>query len=119
MIKFKSQNDIAKIELNNSKGLKFRFLENGALFSIMHEENLINQVLGNPLEGSLNNIYIRIHDVSKINYYPILGPGSNSEFFSSTDQLVWKGTADTITYECILSLDEHNNIWLWDFKIYK
>lgn len=117
MIKFKSQNDIAKIELKNSKGLKFRFLENGAIFSIMHGQILINQILGNPLEGSLNNIYIRIHDVSKISYFPILGPESNSEFYSSIDQLVWKGKADNIEYECILSLDEHNNIWLWDIDI--
>jgi hypothetical protein len=48
-------------ELRNAAGLAFTFLGNGSIFDITHGAILINQVVGNPIDGGLGNVYIRQH----------------------------------------------------------
>ena len=61
MTTFQSRYEIETIELTNSAGLLFAFFQNGGLYRAMHHDVMINQILGSPLEGSLNNVYLRRH----------------------------------------------------------
>ena len=57
MTTFQSRYEIETIELTNSTGLFFAFFQNGGLCRAMCHDVMINQILGNPLEGSLNKGY--------------------------------------------------------------
>jgi len=50
---------LVKGELSNARGLSFTFLENGSIFTITHKGILINQVLGSPLDGGLEDAFLK------------------------------------------------------------
>jgi hypothetical protein len=51
MFTIRDKHRLPAATLRNQEGLLFQFLDNGAIFRIHHQEVLINQVLGSPLEG--------------------------------------------------------------------
>ena len=100
------------IQLHSNR-VSFSFLQTGDIFKISAEPILINQLLTNELDGSLNNIYLRIHDGSKTKAYPLLGLRSNSEIHYSDKQIQWNGTVENIRYKVVFTLTE-NDVWFWD-----
>ncbi|PQP85728.1 hypothetical protein, partial [Paenibacillus sp. AR247] len=58
--------------------LSFTFWESGDLFQAVSGKTMINQLMSSPLDGALNNLYLRIHDDSAIRFYPLLGIRSDS-----------------------------------------
>lgn len=102
----------SKIQLE-SKNVKFTFLRTGDVYSIASSSALINQVLTNEIDGSLNNIYLRIHSENGIKSYPLLGVKSNSAVSYSKNQLVFKGNAGSVEYKVVFTLT-NNDVWFWD-----
>lgn len=47
---------------------KVEFLPTGDIHQILVDNIMINQYLGNCIDGSVNNIYIRIHKKEKLKY---------------------------------------------------
>lgn len=117
MFKLQNKKDIVKSELNNSKGLAFKFLENGSIFSIAHNKVMINQLLGSPVEGGLGNIYIRRYHQESISYFPVIGPVSESDFLVGNGVVAWKGQADGLEYICKLQLADDETVWFWNIGI--
>lgn len=114
MYTLKRIDDIKKIIFENNKGLSFSFLENGAVFSIKHGDILVNQVLGNSIENSLNNIFLRIHKENKIIYAPMLGPDSESSVSYNDEVFIYEGKFSCLKYRCVFHLDKEENIWFWE-----
>lgn len=112
----KSYKDIDRISITNSKGLSISFLRNGALSSISYKNLMINLFEGNPIDDSLNNIFVRIHIDSKIVSAPLLGPTSKSSVFKSSNSIEFEGTFGAINYKCICMLADNENVWFW--KVY-
>ena len=74
----------------NVANIQFSFLNSGDLRLVTHNHLMINQWIANPLDGSLNNIYLRFHEQDGIEAFPLLGVQSSSQFYYSDTQLCWK-----------------------------
>lgn len=108
---------LAPILLKNSAGLEFRFLENGAPFSLRHGEILINQVLGHPLEGGIGNIYLRTHERDALAFFPLIGPASASAFSHAAGGVRWQGENRGVEYVCTLRLAPDRTMWFWTVQV--
>ncbi len=63
--------------------LQFTFWESGDLYQATYGRTMINQMLTSPIDGSLNNLYLRIIEPNGIRFYPLLGTRSTSKFYCS------------------------------------
>lgn len=105
----------APITLKNGNST-FTFLPGGDSFEWIHESIMINAFRGNTLNGSSNNIYLRIYKDGSINFYPLIGLASKSSLKSSNSSLVFEGTAEQISYTVTLRLTPYG-IWFWDISL--
>ncbi len=117
MLTLKDSNALKKISLSNKQGLTFEYLENGSLYAMKHEDILINQLLGTPLESSVQNIYLRLQQGSGYVTTPLLGPQSPSTFYHSDQQLRWTGSFKGVTYSCALTLASKDKAWFWSVEL--
>ena len=118
MTTFQSRYEIETIELANSTGLFFEFFQNGGLCRAMCHDVMINQILGNPLEGSLNNVYLRLRTADSITFVPLIGPQSPSTFAHAQHQARWQGHWQDLAYTCSLTLHPEATLWFWTIDIH-
>ncbi|TMU85147.1 cellobiose phosphorylase [Bacillus sp. BHET2] len=100
----------------SSGGLQFTFLNSGDVFEISHTSTMINQLLSNPIDGSLNNLYLRIYQPSGIEVVPLLGVGSKSAVQFSESQVKWSGKYMNLQYDVTFTLTQ-DGIWFWDVMV--
>ncbi|WP_152396185.1 GH36-type glycosyl hydrolase domain-containing protein [Paenibacillus guangzhouensis] len=93
--------------------LSFTFWESGDIYQAVSGPFMINQLMTSPMEGSMNNLYLRIHGESGIQFYPMLGIHSNSSVQTGNGRVVWKGEVQGIAYEVTFALTEQG-VWFWD-----
>ncbi|MGZ9585658.1 GH36-type glycosyl hydrolase domain-containing protein [Paenibacillus marinisediminis] len=105
--------DLIPIQAGN---ITFTFMESGDIRDIMHGDMMVNQVISNPLDGSMNNIYLRIHRDGSIHVVPMVGIRSKSEVRFTDSQVIWEGEAEGIRYTVTFTLTQHG-IWFWDVAI--
>ncbi|WP_059172408.1 cellobiose phosphorylase [Bacillus sp. FJAT-27445] len=101
------------IEKGNAR---FTFLESGDLYFATHGEIMLNQLIGNPVDGSLNNLYLRFHDGGNIEAVPLLGVKSDSTVRQEGSTVVWEGRAKTIAYTVTFHLED-NGLWFWEVEL--
>ncbi|WP_370295774.1 GH36-type glycosyl hydrolase domain-containing protein [Rossellomorea marisflavi] len=94
-------------------GLEFVFLNSGDLFSATQHVTMINQVLGNPVDGSMNNLYLRVHGENGISAYPLIGIKSESTVSHTDSQVIWTGQVEGIDYRVTFTLTD-KGVWFWD-----
>ncbi|MDD4737085.1 MAG: cellobiose phosphorylase, partial [Kiritimatiellae bacterium] len=109
----KSREQFELMTVKNDHGLCFRFLPNGGLHSIQCGDIMINQVLGNPLEGGMNAVYLRLHEASGISWISLVGPASQSHFDFGDGAPAWHGEWNGLKYCCRLLLGETSASWFW------
>ncbi|TXK81014.1 GH36-type glycosyl hydrolase domain-containing protein [Paenibacillus sp. N3.4] len=107
------KNETFQLEAGN---LKFTFLSSGDLYEAKHHETMINQRLSNPIDGSLNNLYLRFHKASGIQTVPLLGIRSASRVRYAKHQVIWEGEAEGIGYQVVFRLTA-NGVWFWDVHV--
>lgn len=90
----------------------FTFLPTGDLFQANVDGIMLNQVLGNGIDGSMNNIFLRVHKQEGIIHVPLLGIQSNSLFAVGEHSAQWAGRVDNISYTVTFQLGT-DNIWFW------
>lgn len=95
---------------------KFEFLPTGDVLQFLGGDILINQMLGNTVDGSANNIYLRIYNEDKVNAYPLLGIKSNSEFSYNDTKAVWNGEVEEIKYKVTFTL-ANESVWFWSVDL--
>ncbi|MBU9672698.1 cellobiose phosphorylase [Planococcus sp. CP5-4] len=93
--------------------LCFTFLPSGDIHKIMDGQVLINQLQGNPLDGSMNNIYLRIYDEGTINWYPLLGTASGSAMSKHEKGVIFSGESGGVAYNVNFHLTDQA-IWFWE-----
>ncbi|WP_338540893.1 GH36-type glycosyl hydrolase domain-containing protein [Paenibacillus tundrae] len=106
--------------------LTFTFLNSGDLYQATSGTTMLNQLLSNPIDGSLNNLYLRVFEGSNIHAVPLLGARSNSKVVKSkslpSNQLIWEGTVpldgmqQEIDYQVVFTATAQG-IWFWDVKL--
>ncbi|GIP21980.1 hypothetical protein J22TS3_22550 [Paenibacillus sp. J22TS3] len=110
----------AKLILENEL-LKFTFLNSGDLYQASGQNIMINQLLSNPVDGSLGNIYLRLHEQDGIHAYPLLGVDSGSLLRKYAGHLEWEGEIKSlesgkIKYRVRFTLADEG-IWFWDVEL--
>ncbi|MFV0343098.1 MAG: GH36-type glycosyl hydrolase domain-containing protein [Anaerocolumna sp.] len=105
----------APIALRNGNS-SFTFLSGGDSFEWIHESTMINSFRGNTLNGSANNIYLRIYKNDTLTFYPLIGLSSKSSLKAGDSSLVFEGTADQISYTVTFRLTSYG-IWFWDISL--
>jgi cellobiose phosphorylase len=94
---------------------KYQFLRTGDIFEFTQGNVMINQFRGNPKEGSVNNIYLRIYKEDIIHYYPLLGIHSKSALKLGENSLVYYGEVENISYEVTFRGAEQG--WFWEVAL--
>ncbi|GAA0373891.1 GH36-type glycosyl hydrolase domain-containing protein [Bacillus horti] len=94
----------------------FTFLNSGDLYEAMHGEVMINQWMSNPIDGALNNLYLRIKQAEGWKVVPLLGVHSPSEVSYTKSQVHWNGKTDDVEYLVTFSLTEQG-VWFWDIQL--
>lgn len=114
-------NDGSENRINLTSGeTTFSFLQSGDLFEITHGDVMINQIRGNLVDGSMNNIYLRVYDkdgnISSV--ASMLGIDSNSSFAynKEANQAKWVGNNGGIKYEVIFTLAS-NGTWFFNVAV--
>jgi cellobiose phosphorylase len=97
-------------------GTQITFLSSGDLYEIKKNDIMINQLNGNFLDGSCNQIYLRIFDEAKIESVPLIGSNSKSDFYVGENQLTWQGKFKGVVYQVAFKLAE-TGIWFWQVQL--
>jgi len=96
--------------------LQFSFLTSGDIREITYKNTLINQWVANPVDGSLNQIYLRLHGEDGIKAVPLTGVHAPSRVSYSASKVHWTGTVDGLQYEVTFHLSE-SDIWFWEVQV--
>lgn len=115
--------------------ITFTFLPEGDIFEFTAGSVLINQFLGNPVDGSANNIYLRIYDEGQTKegsaagedmqslkpqiktVIPLLGRASKSRLTYKKDYaLYYQGTEEGIDYK-VTFLPADHGVWFWKVEL--
>ncbi|MFD2699479.1 amylo-alpha-1,6-glucosidase [Paenibacillus shunpengii] len=96
--------------------LSFTFWDSGDLFQAVSGKVMINQLMLSPLDGSLNNIYLRIHSENGIEAYPLLGIHSDSHVYQKGNCLEWTGTVRSIAYTVTFAPTDQG-VWFWEVTL--
>lgn len=93
-----------------SEGInRYVFLPSGDVREFTGNDIMINQFMGEPLDGSINNIYLTFCDGTA---YPLLGCRSASEFLTSDTKAVYRGSVHGVTYQVIFTCAA-DGLWFW------
>ncbi|GIP16020.1 hypothetical protein J40TS1_16620 [Paenibacillus montaniterrae] len=96
--------------------LSFTFLNSGDLRKIAYKDLMINQVMSNSLDGSMNNIYLRVRKEGKIVAVPLLGVRSVSKVSASDQRVEWTGHVLGVAYRVTFTLMP-GFIWFWEVAL--
>lgn len=98
--------------LGDTSGVHFRFLSGGRLQSIRRgEEFLLNLVLGCPLSGSLQRLYVELDTDRGRRVVTVLGPGTQAKFAIDSKLAQWRVDAEGVVVVASLKLSESANGW--------
>ncbi len=104
--------------IENRAGLAISALPNGCIFSIEHREAggaiLVNQLLGSPIAGSVQRIYLRIEGEAPVE---IVGPQANIRFGAGTDCFIFEGETQGVRHRVALRLEPDRPAWIWRVDI--
>ncbi len=111
-------NSLGLSRIENSAGLTISTLPNGCIFSIEHRHSggaiLINQLLGSPLDGSVQRLYLRIEGEAPVE---IVGPGADIRFGAAPDCFIWAGETHGVRHRVALFLVPGSPAWVWRVEI--
>ncbi|NEU63338.1 amylo-alpha-1,6-glucosidase [Paenibacillus sp. ALJ109b] len=99
-----------------SGDLCFTFWESGDLFKAVSGTTMINQWMASPVDGSMNNLYLRFHSDSGIRFVPMLGIHSDSQVSTDGSRMVWTGTAEGVGYQVVFA-PTTQGVWFWDVTV--
>jgi cellobiose phosphorylase len=117
MVMFKSRHELDNVVLASASGLRIDLFTHGVIMGIYHDQIMINQVLGHPLEGGLQNIYVRLKHEGAYTFTPLLGPGSPSTFRYHTATALWHGRFAGLIYQCQLVVHPQAPLWFWHITL--
>lgn len=94
---------------------EYNFLFTGDIYQFQSKKTVLNCFTGNSKEGSVNNIWLRIHKEEGISYYPLLGVASDSHLHQSGQSLKYTGSVEGIGYEVVFW--PCDCLWFWDVHL--
>ena len=98
--------------LTSASGLNITFLPNGAVDAIEASGIQVNLYSATPLEGSISNLYLRVHGDS-LEHTPMLGPQAKMSQSLGVDHMTSRGEWNGLNAECRLTLSDKSLSWRW------
>nr|TXF83685.1 cellobiose phosphorylase [Alkalicoccus halolimnae] len=77
---------------------------------------MINQVIGNILDGSMNNVYLRKKQGNTSSFTKLIGASSPSIVLLKENSINWQGIWEGIEYE-LRFLPGRDNMWFWEVTL--
>jgi len=105
-----------ELKIKNAHGLSIEFLDNGLVKSIEVKPIRISLKTANSFSRSGTNLYLRKRS-NPIEFRPLLGPQSNSQYKIDKDKFIAFGTWDGLDYTCFLELSSKSPSWKWQIEI--
>lgn len=105
-----------KLNIQNTLGLSFDFLENGSIQHIEVNPIKISLKSATSYSKSGANIYLRKR-TNPFEFKALLGPESNSHFQITQNTFIAKGSWNGLDYNCILQLSSKSLSWQWSIDI--
>jgi len=102
-----------RVKEMNQGGISVYFLETGDIHEISYMDNQINLVKGNTIDGSLMNLYLRVHLAEGIQFTKLIGKHSESHFQLDKDRAIYRGSFIDIKYSVVFTMREFQ----WDFEV--
>ena len=100
------------MNIKNSSGLSFEFLDNGSIKYIEVDPIRISLKAATPFSKPGTNLYLRKR-TNPFEFKALLGPESSSSFMVKEDAFIAKGSWDGIEYKCVLQLSKKSLSWEW------
>ncbi len=113
MIKTRNTDEFIKIIRNEDTSITF--LDTGDIKEIRNSYYRVNQLVGNPFDGSITNLHLRIFTKDGIKTNPLIGVKSNSEFTVENNKAFYKGEFEGVTYKVIANVV--NRGWVFDIEL--
>ncbi|MEI6055723.1 MAG: cellobiose phosphorylase [Lentisphaerota bacterium] len=113
----KSYKEMELVSFTNKNGLTVSFFKNGTLSAITYKNLMLNLFQGNPIDGSISDIYLRLYRGSSVNSIPLTGITSKSRFSFSDTHAEWIGDFEGVNFVCRFFLDTESDIWLWKLSV--
>ncbi|MCH4057977.1 MAG: cellobiose phosphorylase [Lactobacillaceae bacterium] len=98
-----------------NNNLKLSLLHNGAISKINVANIMVNQIQGNALDGSMNNIYLRVKTENGWEFAPLIGPRANSSVKYNQQTVIWQGQFHQVNYQVKLLLATDK--WFWQLLL--
>lgn len=94
---------------------RFKLLKNGAISQISVGETMVNQIVGNELDGSFGNLFLRVFTNEKENFQPLTGPHSSSTVTYTDNTVTWTGEFVGVKYSLRLLVTDQ--AWFWETEL--
>ena len=103
-----------KVTFVESSELRFELLESGDIRRITDGKNeMINQLVGNLLDGSASNLFLRVHTSTGIRFTKLIGLESPSRFQITDQSAHYTGSFEGVDYHVMLNVvNEH-----WFYRV--
>ena len=111
----KSNFDFITFEKGNTT---FKFLDTGDVFEISSGDSMINMFRATGVDGSLNNIYLRLYKDGSVKVLPMLGINSDSSiYYRDKNSLMFEGDGFGVKYKVKFTL-ANENVWFYEVDVY-
>jgi len=104
------------MNIKNSLGLNFDFLENGSVKSIEAGPIRISLKAATPFSKSGSNLFLRKR-TKPFEFKALLGPESDSHFKMRQDSFIAEGSWAGLDYTCVLQLLKKSLSWQWHIDV--
>lgn len=102
--------------IETGRGLRASFLPGGTLHSCEQAGILLNQYVGDALDGGPMNLWLRVTAGDSRVVRPLLGPHGPSAVVVGADSLHASGTIGDIDYELVFCTDNADS-WFWRLRV--
>lgn len=100
----------------NSEKLKINFFDTGDIFNIVSNENQINLLRGNTLDGTVSNVFMRVTCKDKMKTTPLIGSKSISFFTIKNNKAIYKGVFQDVYYQLEISIETNRILFNIEYK---
>jgi cellobiose phosphorylase len=111
--------DPTPLRITSPSGLRVEANLNGSLRRLDCNNLSLALFVGNEVEGGPTNLYLRRHSTGRLEWIPLLGPGSPTRFHldSAAGRLVGAGNWLGIEYSIALTLARQAPAWFWHVRL--
>ena len=99
-------NNRIKLHHIKQEGITMSLCDTGDIHAITYQDYQINLLHGNALDGSIMNLYLRVHDHGNIMTTPLIGSHAPSTFKMDHHKVIYQGTFLGVRYQLDVVIED-------------